>query len=158
MSCELSLHIDAQFREHLPEEWLYRLVEETLAAGGINSPVELSLVITNNRKMRQLNRKFRGIDRTTDVLSFALTEDNTPFPMPPDSPLYLGEVIISYPQAVKQAEEYHHPVPKEIALLIIHGVLHLLGYDHEEPEQERRMRALEERILSQMEVPSGFLF
>ncbi len=64
----------------------------------------------------------------------------------------IGEVIISYPQAAIQAEEHRHLVKREIAILIIHGVLHLLGYDHEEPEPERQMRAEEAEILRQIEV------
>jgi probable rRNA maturation factor len=75
-----------------------------------------------------------------------------PFVAAPDGVSHLGEVIISYPQAVIQAEEHHHPVKKELAILIIHGVLHLLGYDHAEPDQEHRMRAGEAEILSQVEV------
>jgi len=81
-------------------------------------------------------------------------ELETDFPLfitPPDGVLHLGEVIIAYPQAVIQAEEHHHPVKREIAILIIHGVLHLLGYDHEEPEAERQMRAREAEILSGIE-------
>jgi probable rRNA maturation factor len=66
----------------------------------------------------------------------------------------MGEVIISYPQAVIQAEEHRHPVEKELAILIIHGILHLLGYDHEEPEPERLMRAREEEILNNLKEKS----
>jgi len=70
---------------------------------------------------------------------------------PPDEIEHLGEVIISYPQAVIQAEEHHHSVKREIAILIIHGVLHLLGYEHDKPELERDMRAREAEILSYIE-------
>jgi len=74
-----------------------------------------------------------------------------PFVAPPDGVKHLGEVIISYPQAVIQAEEHQHPIKREIAILIIHGVLHLLGYDHDKPEPERDMRARETEILSYIE-------
>ena len=71
--------------------------------------------------------------------------------MAPDGKLHLGEVIISYPQAVIQAEEHRHSVKKEVAILIIHGVLHLLGYDHDEPKRRRQMAAREAEILSNVE-------
>ena len=73
------------------------------------------------------------------------------FPSPPDGVQHLGEVIISSPQAVIQAKEHQHSIKREVAILIIHGVLHLLGYDHETPEQERQMSAKEAEILSNME-------
>jgi len=76
--------------------------------------------------------------------------DLPPFVMPPDGVSHLGEVIISYPQAVAQAEEQRHSVQREIAILIIHGVLHLLGYEHDKPEEEKEMRALQEKILGQV--------
>ena len=76
-----------------------------------------------------------------------------PFVAPPDGVTHLGEVIISCPQAVIQAEEHQHSVKREIAILIVHGVLHLLGYDHDKPELERQMGAREQEILSSIEVP-----
>jgi probable rRNA maturation factor len=78
------------------------------------------------------------------------------FVVPPDGVHHLGEVIVSCPQAVIQAKEHQHSIKKELAILIIHGVLHLLGYDHEEPEQERQMRGRETEILSQIEKEANF--
>jgi len=77
--------------------------------------------------------------------------DFPPFVQPPDGVLHLGEVIISYPQAVAQAEEHQHSVKREIAILIIHGVLHLLGYEHDKPELKRQMMTREAEILSCIE-------
>jgi probable rRNA maturation factor len=71
--------------------------------------------------------------------------------MPPDGAVHLGEVIISYPQTFMQAEEHQHPVRKEMTILVIHGVLHLLGYDHDAPEAEERMRTREAEILRVIE-------
>ena len=90
------------------------------------------------------------MDSTTDVIAFALSERGAkaePFVTPPDDVIHLGEVIISYPQAKRQAEEQHHPLERELALLVAHGVLHLLGYDHELPEQAQNMRALESQVM-----------
>ncbi len=77
--------------------------------------------------------------------------DLAPFVAPPDGIEHLGEVIISYPQAVIQAEEHRHSVEREIAILIIHGLLHLLGYEHDKPDLEREMRARETEVLSCIE-------
>jgi len=131
-------------------------VEQTLATKGMDSPVELSLVITDAKTIRRLNKRYRARDEATDVLSFALLEesppanDAAPFITPPDGMPHLGEVIVSYPQAVDQAEEHHHPPKQELALLVVHGVLHLLGHDHAEPEAELEMKADEERILGEL--------
>ena len=147
--CELEIQIAPKFQGCLKEDSLRRAVEETLLAEGISSATELSLVITDDETVRELNRRFRDVDQPTDVLAFRLQEGGvSPFAMPPNGVLHLGEVIISYPRAAQQAEEYHHSIEQELLLLTIHGVLHLLGYEHEEPEEGERMRALEERILS----------
>lgn len=152
---KLGIQIDRAFRKHLDQEWLQRVVEQSLAVQDFDSEVELSVVVTSEETVRKLNQQYRGVDEPTDVLSFALTErkpgDDTPFITPPDGILHLGEVVISYPQAIRQAEENRQKVEQELALLIIHGVLHLLGYEHNEPAQEREMRVLEQRVLSEIE-------
>ena len=141
--------------EGCPEaDWIQNIAEQVLIAQGVGSEVELGLVITSQERVQQLNRSYRDKDEPTDVLAFYMTSmeqagtDIPPFIAPPDGVSHLGEVIISCPQAIIQAEEHRHSIKKEIAILIIHGVLHLLGYDHEEPEQERQMRAREREILS----------
>jgi probable rRNA maturation factor len=92
------------------------------------------------------------VDEPTDVLAFYMLpqkEADFSFALPPDGVTRLGEVIISYPQAVKQAKEQGHSTERELALLIIHGILHLLGYDHEEPGEEAKMREKEKELLEQ---------
>lgn len=152
---KLSIQIDKEFRKHLDQEWLQRVVEQTLTIQDFDSEVELSLVITGEEMVRKLNQQYRGLDEPTDVLSFALLEskpgDGTLFITPPDGVLHLGEVVISYPQAARQAEENGQRVEHELALLIVHGILHLLGYEHDDPDREREMRALEEKVLPEIE-------
>ena len=154
MEINILIHEDL---EGCPEaNWLESLVEKVLIAQGVDSSTELGLVIVGQEKVRQLNLSYLGEDEPTDVLSFAMLaeppEGNpAPFVTPPDGMRHFGEVIISYPQAVIQAEEHRHSAAREIAILIIHGVLHLLGYDHDEPEREREMRTREAEILSQIE-------
>ena len=153
---KLGIQIDKNFQKHLRKEWLRRVVEHSLAAQDIASEVELGLLITDDETVRKLNQEYRGVDEPTDVLSFALVERKTgnnspPFVEPPDGLLHLGEVVISYPQAVRQAEETNHKMEEEMALLVVHGILHLLGYEHDEPAREQEMRALEKKILSEVE-------
>ena len=156
---EINVLIDEGFAECPEAGWLQSVVEKVLVAEDTGPDVELGLVITTQERVRGLNRSYRGKDAPTDVLAFYMVSasgetgaESADFVTPPDGVLHLGEVIISYPQAVIQAKEHRHSVKKELAILIIHGVLHLLGYDHEEPELERQMRAREKAILSQVEV------
>lgn len=152
---EISVFIDEDFRGKLEEGWLRRLAKQVLVTQEVSPSAELSLVITSQERVQQLNRTYRGRDEPTDVLAFSATEeaegDFPPFINPPDGVLHLGEVLISYPQAVAQAEEHQHSVKKEIAILVIHGVLHLLGYEHDKPELERGMAAREIEILNHIE-------
>jgi probable rRNA maturation factor len=150
---ELGIQIDEPFRQYIKQGWLEQVIQKTLAMEGVSSKIELGLVITNDETVRGLNREYRGADMPTDVLAFALAEgygNHVPFITPPDGLVHLGEVILSYPRAVKQAEEYGHSVEQEVALLVIHGVLHLLGYEDEVPEREMEMKALEGEILGKI--------
>lgn len=148
---ELYVTIDEPLAGYVNEEWLRRVVAETLALEGVNSPVELGLVITDDETIRQLNKRYRGRDEATDVLSFAFLEDSDPlFLNPPDGVLHLGEVIVSYPQATIQAEEHHHSPKQELALLVVHGALHLLGHEDEDAKGELKMRAEEKRVLGEL--------
>jgi len=157
MNAEINVIIEDNFKECPGEDWLGGVAEQVLTAEGITSAVELGLVITGQERMQELNRVYRGKDRPTDVLSFYMTStpeeteaEATLFVTPPDGILHLGEVVISYPQAVIQAQEHEHSVKREMAILVIHGVLHLLGYDHEKPEPGRPMGAREAEILGQI--------
>ncbi len=152
---EIDVLIDEGVEVPFGVDWLRGVAGQVLASQNVGADVELGLVIAGQDRVQELNREYRGRDEPTDVLAFSTVEetgaDSPPFISPPDGLLHLGEVIISYPQAVMQAEEHRHPLKREIAILIIHGVLHLLGYDHEEPERERQMRAREAEILSDIE-------
>jgi probable rRNA maturation factor len=156
---EINVLIDEELKGKLEVSWLRSIAEQVLAAQGVGTNVELGLVIATRERVKQLNRDYLGRDEPTDVLAFSAKEevgaDLPPFVQPPDGVLHLGEVIISYPQAVIQAEEYQHSVKKEVAILIIHGVLHLLGYEHDKPELELKMRAREAELLSYIEEGLG---
>ena len=154
---EINILIEEGLEEYLGVSWLQSVAEQALVTQGADSRLELGLVITNQERVQQLNRSYLGKDEPTDVLAFSMlpeplatgeSEASSPFVPPPDGVLHLGEVIVSYPQAVIQAEEHQHSVKREIAILIIHGVLHLLGYEHDKPEVERQMKTREKEILS----------
>jgi probable rRNA maturation factor len=152
---EINVLIDEGL-EGCPEvSWLQSVAEQVLVAQNVGSRLELGLVIATQERVQQLNLSYLGKDEPTDVLAFSAMEEIgagfPPFVTPPDGVSHLGEVIISYPQAVTQAEEHQHSIKKEVAILIIHGVLHLLAYEHDETELERQMRARETEILSGIE-------
>ena len=156
---EINVLIDEHLEANLEPSWLQSIAQQVLVAQGAGAEVELGLVIATEGRVKQLNRDYLGRDEPTDVLAFSAREevgaDLPPFVQPPDGVLHLGEVIISYPQAAVQAEEHRHSIKKEIAILIIHGVLHLLGYEHDKPGLERQMRAKEAELLSYIEGGPG---
>jgi len=122
---------------------LSRVASRALEKKGIKLGVNITLI--DEAGIRELNRNFLGRDRVTDVLAFPLCSDD--FALPSRSHALLGEIVICYPQAVRQAVEYGQPVDRELALLVIHGILHLLGYRDETPEATEEMRAEEQRLL-----------
>jgi probable rRNA maturation factor len=156
---ELDINISIKRNIDLPVErnWLEKVARRVIEAEKIASSTEMGLLITDSQTIQKLNRIYRGEDKPTDVLAFQMTSDvdqelELPFVSAPDGIKHLGEVIISYPQAEKQAREQGHGVTRELALLIVHGILHLLGYDHELPADEQKMRDKENKILSVLEV------
>ena len=151
---EINVLIDEGFAGCPTPRWLEGIARQVLEAEGAGAEAEVGLLIATQERVKELNRDYLGEDAPTDVLAFSAREegaDQTPFIHPPDGLLHLGEVIIAYPQAVIQAAEHHHPAKKELAILIIHGLLHLLGYDHDKPDLERRMKAREKELLSYIE-------
>lgn len=124
---------------------LRRLAERVLVAVG-EARSELSLELVGDGRMRRLNRQYRDKDRTTDVLAFAMRESSSPVST------LLGDVVISLPTARRQAEEGGRSLSEELAWLLIHGVLHLCGYDHERsPAEARRMKLRERKVLRDLE-------
>ena len=134
-------------RLHLPR--LQSLAERILLVAGA-ARAELSLLLVGDRSMRRLNRLYRRKDRTTDVLAFPMRHARprlTPHASRFTSSL-LGDVVISLPQAARQAARAGHALEREITVLVIHGLLHLLGYDHERSAREaRRMQRREQAVL-----------
>ena len=118
---------------------------ETLRQAGASPEAGFSVVITDDEQLHQLNQQFLEIDAPTDVLSFPSDEID-----PDTGETYLGDVLISLPRAVAQAQAGGHPARDELQLLVVHGMLHLLGHDHAEPEEKARMWALQASVLEQL--------
>jgi probable rRNA maturation factor len=139
------VEVEDRFAALVDDAWLRRAAQAALEAER-RTAANLTLVITDDNALRELNQSYRGIDTPTDVLAFG---GETPgFVQAPDAGDYLGDVIISYPRAKTQAAG--HTVPDELALLVVHGVLHLLGYDHNTPENQARMWQLQAVILERL--------
>ena len=154
------------------EKLLHEVIEA--AAKYLNLPegIELDLSIVSNEEIQVLNRDYRGLDKPTDVLSFALTEvtsefdvdfahldlteeaeetedlEETEFEDEEAIPQHLGELIISYPRAQEQAQDYGHSLDRELAFLAVHGFLHLNGYDHQTEEEAQEMFKIQEEVLT----------
>ena len=164
---QIDINIAPSFHNDLSESWIYTVVEAGLeVAVAPDEDCQVSLLVTGDAAVRQLNHRFRGLDEVTDVLSFSSSHDghwkgevpdsrngqpdsgDFPFVLPPGELPPLGEVVISFPQAQRQALQRSQPVDQEMALLIVHGILHLVGHDHLEQEDTARMQAREQAALA----------
>lgn len=148
---------------HCEEEGFDAALLEAHALAGIDSDVPLSveLVFTDEAGIRALNAAERGIDAVTDVLSFPnlegirgvpLRKGDFPFDIDEEGTLFLGSVVICRQRAAEQAQEYGHSLRREVYYLAVHGLCHLLGYDHETEEDKAEMRAREEAVLAEMNI------
>ena len=133
------------------------ILEKVASFGGEkilgNDAFEITVTLTDGETIREINREHRGIDSETDVLSFPLWDRRSgeePFTNPETDCIMLGDIIISLPRLKEQADEYGHSEKREAAYLCIHGVLHLLGYDHMAEDEKQEMRLKEEELLMQL--------
>nr|NNM91113.1 rRNA maturation RNase YbeY [Bacilli bacterium] len=124
-------------------------VLEAIATKEDLDDAEVSVVIVDDDAIRDLNRTYRQLDQPTDVLSFAMLEGDDDFD-PDDEVQMLGDIVISWDRLCEQAKEYGHDEVRELAFLVAHGMLHLLGYDHQTKEDETIMFGLQEEILTDL--------
>ncbi|MFA5399325.1 MAG: rRNA maturation RNase YbeY [Dehalococcoidia bacterium] len=130
--------------------WIRQTILAVLDAENVSAPLEIDCLVTNDAGIRALNSRYRGIDQPTDVLSFALDEpgtDGAAFPVTPGGTAGMGILVVSYPTAVEQAQRNRVAVEDELRLLLVHGMLHILGYDHERQKEGLAMRKKEREIL-----------
>ena len=139
--------------------------EQSLKAEEMNVPYQISLLFVHNEEIREINRDTRGMDKATDVLSFPMLEypkdkvfkdvyKDTKFNeiyLDGDE-LVLGDMVLSLERAKEQSIEYNHSFNREVCYLVVHSILHLLGYDHMEDEEKKRMREREEEILGNLNI------
>lgn len=153
---DISIEVDPPYAAQVDVELLATVARTVLKHEGIDPPGDLGIWITNEDELHALNRSFRNVDSSTDVLSFGEAEDDQqPFVQAPESIPHLGDVAISFPHVTRQAEEYGHSPRRELAYLLTHGILHLLGYDHEEPEGTQEMRSHEDAALNALQITRG---
>lgn len=129
-----------------------KLLNKVASFALVHEKVEKALVniiIVDNVEIRKINKEYRGIDRETDVISFALEDDNTFIELPIR---VLGDIYISIDKVKSQAIEYGHSEKREICFLTVHGILHLLGYDHMNPDEEKIMFDKQDKILDELDI------
>lgn len=147
MSLRVHLKRDAK-RPAVDAAGVKRFIKDVLRSEQVEDG-GVTIVLTDDAGIRDLNGRFRGRDRVTDVLAFPLGEDD-------GAGLYLGDVVVSLPRALEQAPRFHNDPERELARLMAHGLLHLLGYDHHTPAEGRRMKAAERRALARL-APGSLL-
>ncbi len=148
----MCLQIKNFTKQKINKKYLDKVAKKTLKIVKIKKIVEISLVITGEKRIRSLNRKYRNIDKATDVLSFGNedSDDIVKFVISPDDVLQFGEIFICYSIAEKQAKEKKHSVRKEFSILLIHGILHLAGLDHNENYEDSVMKEIEIEVLKNL--------
>jgi probable rRNA maturation factor len=141
------IHIESEFP--FSEDLLRHAAHAALTHESQSLDYELSIVLTDNARLHELNLNYLGVDSPTDVLSFPASETD-----PETGARYLGDILISIPRAQAQADAAGHPLESEVQLLVVHGVLHLLGHDHAEPEEKSRMWKAQAEILESLGLGS----
>ncbi len=142
--------------------FIRKIIRTALASEGVDFPCEVDVLLTDDEAIHRINREMRQVDRSTDVLSFP-EFDLHPGQLPTEEDadpgtglVPLGDMVISMEHVAAQAKEYGHSTRRELAYLVVHSVLHLLGYDHlDEGSQKKQMRAREEAILAELGIARG---
>lgn len=135
------------------EKIVKKVLNKVAELYGLEEDAEVGVTLTDNEYIKELNTKYRNKECSTDVLSFALNEGEEPEIVDGPSVNLIGDIIISVETAQMQAEEYGHSLERELAFLTVHGMMHLLGYDHIEEEDRIEMRKEEEYVLGELGIP-----
>ncbi len=152
-AAEIDIDLEEPDSWSLPRDGLVETVERAVraaleeAGADDEKAVSVTVTLSGNGRVRELNRRWRGRDRSTNVLSFPAPPD---MPLPEGEPRPLGDIVLAGPVVAREAEEAGVPLEEQLAWMVIHGMLHLLGYDHLEDEERRRMEELERRSLARL--------
>jgi probable rRNA maturation factor len=147
----VAVHVDEGLELQVESDLLCQAALQALHSQHVERGCELAVVVTDDDTLRELNRRHRGVDAPTDVLAFP-NEARGPFVDAPDELRYLGDVVISFHRAVAQAAEAGHDTLSELRLLVVHGVLHLLGYDDQAEEPRAKMWRVQSEILQTLGI------
>ncbi len=150
----INIYVDELYRDLVNTAELVRGAEAVLRSYAQSTNSDLTITIEQDERLRELNYQFLGINEPTDVLSFPSGEED---PDVETRRVYLGDIIISYPRAFEQASASGHPITSEIMLLVVHGTLHLLGYDHGDAESKQRMWSAQMDVLKILGVQLAHL-
>ena len=134
--------------EYVDEALLNKVADYAMKSEDVNNGV-VNIIIVDNKRIREINKEYRKIDKETDVISFALEDDDTFIELPIR---VLGDIYISIDKVKVQASEYGHSEKREICFLVVHGILHLLGYDHMNASDEKVMFSKQEKILDELDI------
>jgi probable rRNA maturation factor len=157
---QINVQIKRGLKSSISRGWLTGICKTVLTEEKLTEYVEIECVITDDSTIQRLNKQFRNINEPTDVLSFAFKDiamgaRDAGFPAVPEGPEVLGQIVISFTTAVSQAAEHSYSVDQELTMLVVHGMLHLLGYDHQVPADTRKMRQREKYIIKRLEEKPG---
>jgi len=142
------------FHEDYQEIYM-KIIEETCLQLNLKEDIELSCIFVDDKKIHEINKEYRQVDRPTDVISFAL-EDNEVLLLE-GMPRNLGDIFISIDRAKVQAEQYGHSIKREMCFLFTHGLLHLLGFDHMDKQEEKEMFEMQDTILDTLKIGRRFV-
>ena len=134
--------------EYVDETLLNKVADYAMMCEDVNNGV-VNIIIVDNKKIREINKEYRKIDKETDVISFALEDDDTFIELPIR---VLGDIYISIDRVKSQAKDYGHSEKREICFLVVHGILHLLGYDHMNTSDEKVMFSKQDKILDELDI------
>jgi probable rRNA maturation factor len=146
---KIAVEVDETYAAEVDANDLVRTIAVTLLAEG-RPDGEVTLLVTDDEAVAAYNQQFRGVEGPTDVLSFAAQDPTPGFVTAPEMAAYLGDIVIALPFTRRQAAALNRPLIDELRLLAVHGALHLLGYDHAEPEEEAIMWAKQDAILARL--------
>lgn len=131
-----------------PTKLIKKIIKQVVKHEKVKGTHYVSFIIVDNEEIQKINKGYRNIDRPTDVITFAMIDDEVEDIIP----LELGDIFISYEKVVSQAQEYGHSVLREFAFLVTHGLLHILGYDHQTKEDEDLIFGIQEEILNKLKI------
>ncbi len=134
--------------EYVDKDLLNKVADYAMMCEDVNNGV-VNIIIVDNKRIREINKEYRKIDKETDVISFALEDDDTFIELPIR---VLGDIYISVDRVKSQAKDYGHSEKREICFLVVHGILHLLGYDHMNTSDEKVMFSKQDKILDELDI------